>query len=83
MPPHKLSLVQNTVGCTCECETSQCSYCFTMSMYSLVVDIGASPAVELADKSVFMVFLNGQILGIHNQPVKFANAVRTLRRAGA
>lgn len=54
-----------------------------VSVLPTSVDISTTPSVELAGNSVFIVFLNGQILGVHNQPAKFANAVRTLRRAGA
>jgi hypothetical protein len=38
---------------------------------------------DLCDPRVYLVFLNGIILGVHRHPQRFVKAVRALRRKGA
>ncbi|EFA82075.1 RNA polymerase III [Heterostelium album PN500] len=47
-----------------------------------VQDILLITGEELNSRTAFLVFLNGQIIGIHNSPTLFVNTLRKMRRAG-
>ncbi|XP_068646437.1 DNA-directed RNA polymerase III subunit 2 isoform X1 [Aristolochia californica] len=47
-----------------------------------VEDLELLSAEELHSVNSFLVIFNGRILGKHRQPMRFANAMRKLRRAG-
>lgn len=47
-----------------------------------VEDVDLLSGEELNDTSVFLVILNGKLLGVHKHPQYFATYFRTLRRAG-
>mmetsp|Transcript_6859 Transcript_6859/g.25298 ORF Transcript_6859/g.25298 Transcript_6859/m.25298 type:complete len:1170 (+) Transcript_6859:151-3660(+) len=51
--------------------------------YSLGVEpLSLISGLELHSRHSTLIFLNGSILGVHRQPVKFANSLRFLRRKG-
>lgn len=45
-------------------------------------DIGLLTGKEIQSKECHIVFLNGQIIGVHKKPEVFVKAFRTLRRKG-
>ncbi|CAM6092659.1 unnamed protein product [Calypogeia fissa] len=47
-----------------------------------VEDLSLLSGEELHARSTFIVFFNGNILGVHRRPLRFADHLRKLRRAG-
>lgn len=47
-----------------------------------IIDVLLVSAEEMNSPRYVTVFLNGQIIGVHNQPDRFVKALRTLRRHG-
>lgn len=47
-----------------------------------VEDGGCIAGEELHDKGTFLVFLNGELLGVHRRPRQFLASFRSLRRLG-
>lgn len=45
-------------------------------------DIGLLTGKEIQSKNCYIVFLNGQIIGVHKKPEVFVKAFRQLRRKG-
>ena len=56
-------------------------------MHKISIDLGMEDAAllsgdELYSKEHYLIFLNGQPVGVHKQPLKFVRNFRLLRKRG-
>ena len=55
---------------------------FRLAINLGVEDIGQLTGIEIHSKDCYMVFLNGQVIGVYRNPVKFVQEFKKLRRRG-